>query len=177
MPGGRALHPGDVFVARNGKSVEVLNTDAEGRLVLADALSLAAEERPDAIVDVATLTGGQRVALGPAVAAVLGSSPDLVGRVRAAGSRAGEPLWELPLVSAYRKQLDSEVADLRNITGEAAASTIMAALFLQEFTDGRPWAHLDIAAPAWASADDGWLTKGATGWGARTLLELLLGWA
>ncbi len=177
MPGGRALHPGDVFVARNGTSVEVLNTDAEGRLVLADALSLAAEEHPDVIVDIATLTGGQRVALGPAVAAVLGSSSALIDRVQRAGSRAGEPTWELPLVDAYRKQLDSEVADLRNVTGEAAASTIMAALFLQEFTGGLPWAHLDIAAPSWAGADDGWLTKGATGWGARTLLELLAGWS
>jgi leucyl aminopeptidase len=177
MPSGTAIHPGDVLVARNGTTIEVLNTDAEGRLVLADALCLAAEEEPGAIVDVATLTGGQRVALGEGVAAVMGTDPTLVRRVIAAGAAAGEPAWELPLVGAYRKQLDSEVADLRNVTAKPAASAIMAALFLKEFTAGRPWAHLDIAAPAWSDSEDGWLTKGGTGWGTRTLLELVRGWA
>ena len=177
MPSGTAIHPGDVLIARNGTSIEVLNTDAEGRLVLADALlSLAAEEAPDAIVDVATLTGGQRVALGEGVAAVMGTDPALVRRVIAAGAAAGEPAWELPLVGAYRKQLDSEVADLRNVTTKPAASSIMAGLFLKEFTGGRPWAHLDIAAPAWSDGEDGWLTKGGTGWGARTLIELVRRW-
>ena len=95
----------------------------------------------------------------------------------AAGAAAGEPAWELPLVAAYRKQLDSEVADLRNVTAKPAASSIMAGLFLKEFSGGRPWAHLDIAAPSWADSDDGWLTKGGTGWGARTLIELLRGLA
>ena len=177
MPSGTAIHPGDVLIARNGTSIEVLNTDAEGRLVLADALSLAAEEAPDAIVDIATLTGGQRVALGEGVAAVMGTDPTLVRRVIAAGAAAGEPAWELPLIGAYRKQLDSEVADLRNVTTKPAASSIMAGLFLKEFTAGRPWAHLDIAAPAWSDGDDGWLTRGGTGWGARTLIELVRRWA
>ncbi len=172
MPSGTAIHPGDVLTARNGTTMEVLNTDAEGRLVLADALSLAAEEEPDAIVDVATLTGGQRVALGDGVAAVLGNDDDLVAAVIDAGERAGEPAWRLPLVAAYRTQLDSEVADLRNVAAGPGASTIMAALFLQEFVGDVPWAHLDIAAPSFVDRDDGWLTKGATGWGARTLLEL-----
>jgi leucyl aminopeptidase len=176
MPSGTAIHPGDVLVARNGKSIEVLNTDAEGRLILADALSLAAEEQPDAIVDVATLTGGQGVALGDSVAAVLGTDEALMRRLVAAGEVAGEPLWELPLFAGYRKQLDSEVADLKNVTGKAAASTIMAALFLQEFVGGSPWAHLDIASPAWSESDDGWITKGATGWGVRTLIEMLRAW-
>jgi leucyl aminopeptidase len=176
MPSGTAIHPGDVLVARNGKSIEVLNTDAEGRLILADALSLAVEEGPDAIVDAATLTGGQGVALGDSVAAVLGTSDQLVRRLVAAGEEAGEPLWELPLFAGYRKQLDSEVADLRNVTGKPAASTIMAALFLQEFAGGLPWAHLDIASPAWSESDDGWITKGATGWGVRTLIEMLRAW-
>ena len=176
MPSGTAIHPGDVLTARNGTTIEVLNTDAEGRLILADALSLAVEEEPDAIVDVATLTGGQRVALGDSVAAVLGTDEDLVRRVRAAGAEAGEPAWELPLYSAYRKQLDSDVADLRNVTGGTAASTVMAALFLKEFTGGRRWAHLDIASPSWAESDDGWVTKGATGFGARTLIELARAW-
>jgi leucyl aminopeptidase len=177
MPSGTAIHPGDVLVARNGTSIEVLNTDAEGRLVLADALSLAAEEHPDAIVDVATLTGGQRVALGEGVAAVMGTDPGLVRRVIAAGAAAGEPAWELPLVGAYRKQLDSEVADLRNVTMKPAASAIMAGLFLKEFSGDQPWAHLDIAAPSWADSDEGWLTKGGTGWGTRTLIELIRSWA
>jgi leucyl aminopeptidase len=177
MPSGTAIHPGDVLVARNGTSIEVLNTDAEGRLVLADALSLAAEEEPEAIVDVATLTGAQRLALGEGVAAVMGTDESLVRRVMAAGAAAGEPAWELPLVPAYRKQLDSEVADLRNVAARPAAGAIMAALFLREFTAGRPWAHLDIAAPSWSDSDDGWLTKGGTGWGARTLIELVRSWA
>jgi leucyl aminopeptidase len=176
MPSGSAIHPGDVVVARNGTSIEVLNTDAEGRLVLADALSLAAEEHPDAIVDVATLTGGQRVALGDGVAAVMGTDAALVRRVIAAGASAGEPAWELPLVAAYRRQLDSEVADLRNVAAKSAAPTIIAALFLNEFTAGRPWAHLDIAAPSWSDSDEGWVTKGGTGWGTRTLIELLRAW-
>ncbi len=177
MPSGTAIHPGDVLVARNGTSIEVLNTDAEGRLILADALCLAVEEEPDVVVDIATLTGGQRVALGEGVAAVMGSDEVLVRRLIAAGAAAGEPVWELPLVAAYRKQLDSEVADLRNVTGKPSAQAIMAALFLQAFTGGRPWAHLDIAAPSWADSDDGWLTKGGTGWGTRTLIELLAGWS
>jgi leucyl aminopeptidase len=107
----------------------------------------------------------------------MGTDDALVRRVISAGAAAGEPAWQLPLVDGYRKQLDSEVADLRNVTTKPAASSIMAALFLKEFTAGRAWAHLDIAAPSWSDADDGWITKGGTGWGARTLIELLRGWA
>jgi leucyl aminopeptidase len=176
MPSGTAIHPGDVLVARNGKSIEVLNTDAEGRLVLADALSLAAEEEPDAIIDVATLTGGQRVALGDRVAAVMGTDRELVRRVIAAGAAAGEPTWELPLYEPYRKQLDSDVADMKNVSGGTAASSIMAGLFLKEFAGPRPWAHLDIAGPGWAESDDGWIARGGTGWGTRTLIELVRAW-
>jgi leucyl aminopeptidase len=177
MPSGTAIHPGDVLTARNGTTIEVLNTDAEGRLVLADALSLAAESEPDAIIDVATLTGGQRVALGAGMSAVMGTDPDLVRRVVEAGELAGEPSWELPLFPSYRKELESEVADLRNVTGKPDASTIMAGLFLNEFTGGRPWAHLDIAAPAWAESESVLTRKGGTGWGARTLIELVSSWA
>jgi leucyl aminopeptidase len=176
MPSGTAIHPGDVLVARNGKSIEVLNTDAEGRLVLADALSLAVEEQPDAIVDVATLTGGQRVALGDSVAAVMGTDEELVGRVIAAGAIAGESTWELPLYQPYRKQLDSDVADIKNVSSGNAASSIMAGLFLKEFAGSGPWAHLDIAGPGWADSDDGYIVKGGTGWGTRTLIELVRGW-
>lgn len=176
MPSGTAIHPGDVLVARNGTSIEVLNTDAEGRLVLADALSLAVEAAPDAIIDIATLTGGQRVALGTKVAAVMGSDTDVVRKVIAAGKSAGEPCWELPLFSGYRRDLDSDVADLRNVTAQPAASTIMAGLFLQEFTGGLPWAHLDIAAPSWADSETLLSRKGGTGWGTRTLIELAARW-
>ena len=176
MPSGTAIHPGDVLTARNGTTIEVQNTDAEGRLVLADALSLAVESEPDAIIDVATLTGGQRVALGTGVAAVMGTDSELVQRVIAAGSSAGEPCWELPLFAAYRKDLDSDFADLRNVTNQPSASAIMAGLFLKEFTGGRKWAHLDIAAPAWAESETVLTRKGGTGWGARTLIELVAGW-
>ena len=177
MPGGRAIHPGDVLTARNGKTIEVLNTDAEGRLVLADALSLAVEQEPDAVIDVATLTGGQVVALGNGLAAVMGTDPSLVKRVIEAGAAAGEPTWELPLHDDYRKHLDSEVAEMKNVTGNTAASSIMAALFLKEFSGDRSWAHLDIAGPGWSEDDEDWLTPGGTGWGTRTLIELARGWS
>ncbi|MDQ6783276.1 MAG: leucyl aminopeptidase [Actinomycetota bacterium] len=175
MVNGGAIRPGDILTVRNGTTIEVLNTDAEGRLVLADALALAAEESPDAIVDIATLTGAQRVALGPGVAAVMGNDDALVARVLQAADRAGEPAWRLPLVAAYRSKLDSDVADLKNVASNPAAGSIMAGLLLGEFVAGRPWAHLDIASPSWSDTDDGWLTRGATGWGARTLLQLLAG--
>jgi leucyl aminopeptidase len=177
MPSGTAIHPGDVLVARNQTSIEVLNTDAEGRLVLADGLSLAVEEDPDVVVDIATLTGAQRVALGNGVAAVMGNDDDLVARILAAGAAAGEPVWRLPLVAAYRRHLDSDVADIKNVAATPAAGTIMAGLFLQEFVGDAAWAHLDIAAPAWSESDEGWLARGGTGWGARTLVELVRGYA
>ncbi|MGC8511708.1 MAG: leucyl aminopeptidase [Acidimicrobiales bacterium] len=176
MPSGTAIHPGDVITTRNAKTVEVLNTDAEGRLVLADALALAVEEHPDAVVDVATLTGGQRVALGDRVAAVMGSDSRLVERLVAAGRAVGEPCWELPLHPGYRKQLESDVADLKNVASGPAASAIMAGLFLGEFAAECPWAHLDIAGPAWSDSDDQWICRGATGWGTRTLIELVADW-
>ncbi|HVL91891.1 MAG TPA: leucyl aminopeptidase [Acidimicrobiales bacterium] len=173
MPGGRSLKPGDVVRARNGTTIEVLNTDAEGRLVLADALALAAEAGPDAIVDLATLTGAQKVALGTRVAGLMGNHDGLVARVRNAAERAGEPAWPLPLPAVYRSQLDSPVADLKNIGDAGIAGALVAGLFLQEFVAGVPWAHLDIAGPARSEADDAYLTKGGTGWGVRTLAELL----
>jgi leucyl aminopeptidase len=175
MPGSHATRPGDVVTARDGTTVEVVNTDAEGRLVLADALLMAGEAGPDAIIDIATLTGGQRIALGPEVAAVRGSD-DVVARVIAAAAAAGEPAWRLPLWPGYKQRLDSEVADLRNVARDRAAPTIMAALFLQRFVKDIPWAHLDIAAPSHSDRDEGWLSKGNTGWGARTLLQLVNSW-
>jgi leucyl aminopeptidase len=178
MPSGSATRPGDVVAARDGTTVEVVNTDAEGRLVLADALLVAGETRPDAIIDIATLTGGQRIALGPEIAAVFGTDDQLVEAVVAAGAAVGEPAWRLPLWSGYRSKLDSDVADMRNVArGDRAASTIMAALFLQHFVKDTRWAHLDIASPSHSERKEGWLNRGETGWGARTLVQLVTSWA
>jgi leucyl aminopeptidase len=171
MPSGTAIRPGDVLKIRNGKTVEVLNTDAEGRLILADALSLASEDNPAAVIDLATLTGACMVALGDKIAGLMGNDDGWVSQVRAAADRAGEPVWPLPLPREYRKQLESEVADMKNIGGSYGGA-LTAGLFLQEFVDGAPWVHLDIAGPARANADDGYLTKGGTGFGVRTLVEL-----
>lgn len=176
MPSGSALKLGDVLTIRNGTTVEIHNTDAEGRLILADGLALAAEERPDAIVDIATLTGACLVALGQRIAGVLGNRQSWVDQVKAAAERADEPVWQLPLAKEYRKLLDSNVADLKNIGGPYGG-TITAALFLNEFVGDIPWAHLDIAGPMNVDADDGWLSRGATGFGARLLIELVSGFS
>ena len=173
MPGGRAIKPGDVLTIRNGKTIEVLNTDAEGRLVLADGLSLAAEMEPDAIVDLATLTGACVVALGGSIAGVFGNDVRLVDAIRDASARAGERTWPLPMPREYRSHIDSDVADMKNMGKAGQAGAIAAALLLERFTDGVRWAHLDIAGPARSDEDAGVLTKGGTGFGVRTLLELL----
>jgi leucyl aminopeptidase len=172
MPSGTAIRPGDVLHIRNGKTVEVLNTDAEGRLILADALSLAVDEKPDAIVDIATLTGACMVALGDKVAGLMGTDESWIGQVRDAATRAGESVWPLPLPTEYRKLLDSEVADLRNVGTSGYGGALTAGLFLKEFAGTVPWAHLDVAGPARASADDDHITKGGTGFGVRTFIEL-----
>jgi leucyl aminopeptidase len=172
MPSGRAIRPGDVLTMRNGKTVEVLNTDAEGRLILADGLSLAAEEGADAIVDIATLTGAVTVALGDKIAGLMGSNDDFVEQVRGAAERTGERVWTLPLPEDYRRNMDSEVADIRNISSGGGGGTITAGIFLKEFAGGKPWAHLDIAGTARSGADDADVSKGGTGYGVRTLVEL-----
>lgn len=175
MPGARAVKPGDVLTIRNGSTVEVLNTDAEGRLVLADALSLAAEidPPPDAIIDVATLTGAAAVALGTGIAPLFGSDEALVERVRQAGAEVGERLWPMPLPEDYAEHIDSEVADMKNIGRPGQAGAISAALLLQRFTGGLPWAHLDIAGTGRAAEASGYLSKGGTAFGVRTLLAFL----
>jgi leucyl aminopeptidase len=173
LPSGKATKPGDVLRIRNGKTVEVLNTDAEGRLVLADGLSLAVEDEPDAIIDLATLTGAVSVALGPDIAGLMGNDDALLDEVRAASDRAGEPTWQLPLPSRYRKYIDSEVADIKNIGQGNKGGTLTAGLFLQEFVGDRPWVHIDLAGPAFRDNEDSYLPKGGTGYGVRTILELL----
>jgi leucyl aminopeptidase len=172
MPSGHAMRPGDVLTMRNGKTVEVLNTDAEGRLILADALSYADDEKVDAVVDLATLTGAVTIALGEKVAGLMGNNEAWIDQVRAAADRAGERVWHLPLPSDYRRNMDSEIADIRNVATGGGAGTLTAGIFLQEFVGTRPWVHLDIAGTARASSDDGEISKGGTGWGVRTLVEL-----
>jgi leucyl aminopeptidase len=172
MPSGSALKLGDVLTMRNGKTVEIHNTDAEGRLVLADGLSLAVEEAPDAIVDIATLTGAAMAALGPQVAPVLGTDQALVDQLLACSASTDEPLWQLPLeTKRYRKMLDSVVADMKNIGGPYGGA-ITASIFLSEFVGEVPWAHLDIAGPMMVEGDEGIYAKGATGFGTRVLIEL-----
>ncbi len=185
MPSGTAQRPSDVITTYGGRTVEVLNTDAEGRLVLADGLVAAGEEEPDAIVDIATLTGAQTVALGNRVSAIMSSDSGLGEQVRAAADRSGEQFWPMPLPDEMRASLDSQVADIANI-GDRFGGMLTAALFLREFvarrggadaTDGAdriPWAHLDIAGPAFNdSAPHGYTGKGGTGVGVRTMLALL----
>ncbi len=172
MPSGSALKLGDVLTFRDGTTVEIHNTDAEGRLVLADGLGLAVEDGADAIIDIATLTGACMRALGLEVAGVMGNDEGWVSQVRSAADRADEPVWPLPLPARYRSQLDSDVADLKNI-GSDWGGALAAGLFLQEFVSGVPWAHLDIAGPMKADRDDGWRSKGATAFGVRTIIEVL----
>jgi leucyl aminopeptidase len=174
MPGGDATRVGDVLRIRNGTTVEVLNTDAEGRLVLADALSLAGEAEPDAIVDLATLTGACMVGLGTGIAGLMGNHDGFVDQVRAAADTAGEPVWPLPLPDELRPQLDSEVADMKNVGAGRSGGALIAGLFLERFVpEGTPWVHLDIAGPADAAEDGSESRKGGTGFGVRTLLRLL----
>ncbi|MGW7549721.1 leucyl aminopeptidase [Streptomyces rimosus] len=173
MPSGAALRPGDVLTMYSGKTVEVLNTDAEGRLVLADALTRASEEQPDAIVDVATLTGAMVLALGNRTFGIMANDDAFRASLHEIAEQAGEPSWPMPMPSELRKGLDSPIADLKNV-GERAGGGLLAGVFLQEFVgEGIPWAHLDIAGPAFhESAPFGYTPKGGTGSAVRTLVGL-----
>ncbi len=173
MPSGTAMGLGDVLTIRGGRTVEIKNTDAEGRLVMADALVLATEDNVDAIVDVATLTGSALQTLGTRVAAVFGNNQQLVDQAVAASVTSDEPLWQLPLEHRYRPQLNSAVADISNMGGPFNVA-ITAALFLNEFVGDTPWAHLDIAGTMQTEKDDVWRSAGATGFATRLLIDLLL---
>jgi len=176
MPGPAALKPGDIVKHYNGKTVEIISTDAEGRLILADALSYGIKKyKPQAVVDLATLTGAVIVGLGHHITGLLGNDDDLAASIMAAGEKSGEPLWRLPLGKEYSKQLESKVADLKNLGGKGAG-TITAACFLQEFIGDCPWAHLDIAGTAWDFTKKSYVPKGPSGTGVRTLLELVRAW-
>jgi leucyl aminopeptidase len=171
MPGGRAIRPGDVLTSASGKTVEVLNTDAEGRLILADALWYAAREGATHLIDVATLTGACMVALGRVNSGLFGSPDSWRDAVREAAGRAGDRLWPLPVEDDYFEQLKSEIADMVNVGGRPGGA-ITAAVFLKQFAAGKPWAHLDIAATAWAEEAKPWQPKGATSVAVRTLIDV-----
>jgi leucyl aminopeptidase len=173
MPSGTAYKPGDVVKSHFGKTIEVVNTDAEGRLILCDALSYARRLKPACVVDAATLTGAVTIALGHSAAAVLGTDPPLIQALHAAGEKAGERVWELPLWDDYRELIKSDIADVKN-SGGRAAGTITAAWFLREFVEGYPWAHLDIAATAYTDRESPAMVKGPTGMGVRLFSEFLL---
>ena len=175
MLSGRAAKPGDIIRAMNGKTIEINDTDAEGRVILADALAYAVQQEPDEIVDLATLTGSAMVALGYQAAALMSNSPDLTDRLLRAAETAGERVWQLPLYEEFLEDMRSPIADLHN-AGSRYGGAQKGAIFLREFVDGRPWAHLDIAPTAFLERDEGtgpYLPKGATGFGVRTLLNFL----
>lgn len=174
MPSGTAYKPGDVVRASNGKTIEVINTDAEGRMVLADLLVFVKRYNPAVVLDAATLTGAIVMALGHNAVGLFGPDATLVEEVQVAGGRCGEPGWPLPVWDEYREQIKSDVADLRN-TGGRPAGSITAALFLQAFVDGYPWVHLDVAGTAYSQSDLGWLPKGPTGTPVGTFVEFVRG--
>lgn len=174
MPSATATVLGDVFTTHGGKTVEVFDTDAEGRLVMCDALELAAEQKPDAIVDIATLTGSCARALGADIAGVFGNDSTLVSQIEAAANATGELVWELPLHRPYREELESDIADMRNCGPIGKPDAIIAALYLSEFVGAVPWAHLDICGTAWHEKDQLWRRAGCSGFGARLLLDLAM---
>ncbi len=174
LPDGRALKPGDVITTRSGKTIEVINTDAEGRLVLADALEFAERYRPAAVIDLATLTGACVVALGHAASGMMGNDETLQERIRVAGEASGERVWPLPLWQEYHDQIKSHVADVKN-TGGRWGGALTAGAFLEKFVDF-PWAHLDIAGTAYTESNKPYCPKGATGVGVRLLLQLVRDW-
>jgi leucyl aminopeptidase len=173
MPSGSATKPGDVLKHRGGKTSEVLNTDAEGRLVLADALAYLVEKGPKVIIDTATLTGACMVALGADITGAMGNDDALIADIRAAGDAVGEPIWQLPLWKDYKQHIESTVADVKNI-GNRYGGAITAALFLAEFVGDTPWVHLDIAGPAFAEHVHDLGPKGGTGVPVRTLVRYVL---
>jgi len=172
LPSGKATKPGDVLRAMTGKTIEVINTDAEGRLVLADAIAYAKQLGATQIVDMATLTGAVSIALGDVNTAILGTDQTLIDEVIAAGKEVGEKFWQLPLDSEYTKQIKSDIADIKNVGGKKAG-TITAAAFLKEFADDTSWAHLDIAGTAWGDPATPYRSKGPTGVAVRTLVEFV----
>jgi leucyl aminopeptidase len=176
MPGAAAMKLGDVLTARNGRTIEVHNTDAEGRLVLADVLDVAVERGATKIIDLATLTGACVVALGNDVAGLMTNDQAWCDQVAAAARSCGEPAWQLPMFADYAEQIKSEVADIKNVGEGRWGGAITAAKFLEEFVAGTPWVHFDIAGPAFLEKPKPWLDGGASGVFVRTLVEVARGW-
>src|SRR5512136_1567727 len=176
LPGGSALKPGDVVKAMNGKTIEIISTDAEGRLILGDALSYAVKNGLSPVVDVATLTGAVRVALGDVTVGVFSNNEDFSKKVMVAAADAGERMWQMPMFEEYKEQYKSEVADLKN-TGGRPGGAITSALFVGEFVSDAPWVHLDIAGTSLTSKEKGHTVKGATGVAVRSLVNLVLNMA
>lgn len=172
MPGGGALKPGDVLTTFSGRTIEIVNTDAEGRLILSDALAYACTYKPSVIVDIATLTGASTIALGPEAIPLLGTDDAMLERMRMAGDETGERVWELPLWEEYYDLIKSDIADMKNAGGRAAG-VITAAALLSKFVQDRPWIHLDIASTAWADKERPYTPKGSTGIGVRLLTQFL----
>jgi leucyl aminopeptidase len=178
MPGGRAYKPGDILKGLNGKTIEIINTDAEGRLILADALAYAARYKPDAVVDLATLTGACVVALGTGMAGLFTEDDALASKLLAAGEASGERLWRLPLEDSFRPLIDSDVADMRNTGKERAAGATSGAMLLREFAEGYSWAHLDIAGTSFVQGKGNpYQISGGSGFGVRLLTQCLRDWA
>lgn len=175
MPGGSAMKPGDIIKFYSGKTAEVANTDAEGRLILADALAYAEKYQPSAIIDLATLTGSCVVALGTVVTGMMGNNEELKKRIKIAGEKSWERVWELPLWEEYQEQIKSDIADMKNIGGPYAGA-ITAACFLSKFTEKYPWVHLDIAGTSWCEKNNAYTQKGASGVGVRLLVQLVQNW-
>jgi leucyl aminopeptidase len=173
LPSGTAIKPGDILTSLSGKTIEVINTDAEGRLILADALTYVHRYKPEAIIDMATLTGAVVIALGGEAIGMLGTSDDLKERLKKAGEKTGERVWELPLWESFYPLIKSDVADMKN-TGGRSAGTITAAAFLSKFIDDIPWVHLDIAGTAWFETDRPYIPKGNAGTGVRLLVQFLI---
>jgi leucyl aminopeptidase len=174
MPDGNAQRPGDIVTTMSGQTIEIINTDAEGRLVLADVLSFAKRFSPAAVVDAATLTGACVIALGHTATGVIGNDEALVQEVLDAGKKSGEPGWPLPLWDDYKELIKSDIADVKN-SGGRPAGTITAALFLKEFAEGYPWVHLDIAGTAYTESDLGTVPRGPTGVPVGTFVEFVRG--
>jgi leucyl aminopeptidase len=175
LPGGRAQKPGDVFTEMTGKTVEVITTDAEGRMLLADALAFAARYEPQAVVDIATMTAAQRIALGPQAAALFSNDNMLAARLVAASEASGDRLWRLPLYDEYLEAIKSQVADVKN-SGGRYGGLGTSAKFLEHFTEGYPWAHIDMASMSLSDEDKAAQPRGATGYGVRLLTAFLEGW-
>jgi leucyl aminopeptidase len=171
LPSGTAVKPGDVITMYNGKTVEVNNTDAEGRLILGDALAYCIELGAERVVDLATLTGAVLIALGSTYAALISNDDEWAGEVADAAARSGELAWRLPLHEEYKELTKGTIADLTNASAKRKAGTIYAGSFLEEFVDGKPWAHLDIAGTAWDTGRE-YVGKGPTGYGVRLLVSL-----